>query len=105
MRADPSRSVFPLINASRCQAFPSKDVDEGASPRQDATNAAAGKLKAGTTHTARLDSNTVPSCEGVLPHQEDIAARTLKPSGVLTTAERQDRQEKKSAHELSGHGP
>jgi hypothetical protein len=56
-------------------------------------------------HSQARPSNTVPSCEGVLPHQEDIAARTLKPPGVLTTAERQDRQEKKSAHELSGHRP
>ena len=84
-----------------CQAFPNRGAVNGASPQQDATIAAAGKLKAGK-HTA-LEENDC--CEGVLPHQEDIAARSLKPPGVLATAERQNRQEKKGTREPSGHRP
>jgi hypothetical protein len=74
---------------------------------QDAPIAARlAKRKAGTTNTARIDQTTkYDSCEGVLPHQGYIAARSLKPPGVLATAERQNRQEKKSAHEPSGHRP
>ncbi len=84
-----------------------KGAVDGASPQQDATIAARlAELKAGTTNTVRRDQATqYDSCEGVLPHQGYIAARSLKPPGVLATAECQNRQEKKSTHEPSGHRP
>jgi S-DNA-T family DNA segregation ATPase FtsK/SpoIIIE len=96
---NPTRVVGTLLDASA--------MHSGRSGRATLTIAARlAKLKAGTTNTARLDQTTqYDSCEDVLPHQGHIAARSLKPPGVLATAERQNRQEKKSAHEPSGHRP